>query len=700
MMSRVATTTQRSIPGRLLNRELSWLDFNARVLELASDERLPLLERVKFCAIFSSNMDEFFMVRVAGLLGLADSALAVRSADGLTAPEALVRIRSRVAELTERQSKVWKRSLRPALDEQSIVVGGVDDCTSEEHEELEARFEREVFAVLTPLGVGPGQPFPYISGLSMSLGVLARDPDSGEERFARVKVPEGLTRFMAVGERGLHLPLEAVIGHFLPALFPGMEIAERAVFRVTRDADFEVSDDADDLLEAVESELRRRRFGDVVRLEVSGSISAGMLERLRVGLGIGPDQVYPIQGLLDLSELAELTTLPRPDLKDDPWLPVTAPRLTRNAGTDGLFDEIRRADLLVHQPYESFRTSFERFVRAAAADPGVIAMKTAVYRTSGDSPLVPALVECAEDGKQSVCLVELKARFDEHRNIEWSRSLEQAGVHVVYGFPDLKIHAKTTLIVRREGDVLRRYVHIGTGNYHALTARIYEDVGIFTADEEIAADVADLFNYLTGFARPGRFRKLLVAPFSLRTRLLEEIKAVADAAAAGERARIRIKLNALTDEPIIEALYAASQAGAKVDVVARSICVLRPGVKDLSETISVRSILGRFLEHSRIYLFEAGERSTAFIGSADLMPRNLDHRIEILMPVEQARARQELHAVLDSALADNTMAWVLDGDGAWERISPGKGERPHTHQSTLQRRVDLRVRRAQRTGDR
>jgi polyphosphate kinase len=696
----MALTTRSSASRRLLNREVSWLDFNARVLELAFDDGMPLLERVKFCSIFSSNLDEFFMVRVAGLLGQADSAFAVRSADGLTAPEALAQIRERVVELTERQSKLWKRSLRPALAEHGIVVGGVDDCTPDELKELEGRFEREVFPVLTPLGVGPGQPFPYISGLSLSLGVFARDPDSSEERFARVKVPEGLPRFLSVGERGLLVPLEGVIGHFLPMLFPGMEIAERAVFRVTRDADFEVSDDAADLLEAVESELRRRRFGDVVRLEVSGSISAAMLERLRTGLGIGREQVYPIPGALDLSELNEIAALPRPDLKDDAWLPVTAPRLTRSSGPDGLFAEIGRADLVVHQPYESFRTSFERFVRAAAADPDVIAMKTAVYRTSGDSPLVPALIECAEDGKQSVCLVELKARFDEHRNIEWSRALEQAGVHVVYGFPDLKIHAKTTLVVRREGDTLRRYVHIGTGNYHALTARIYEDVGIFTADEEIAADVAELFNYLTGFARPRRFRKLLVAPFSLRSRLIEEIRKVGEAAAAGERARIRIKLNSLTDEPIIEELYAASQAGAQIDVVARSICMLRPGVKGMSETIRVRSILGRYLEHSRVYLFEAGQRSTAYIGSADLMPRNLDHRIEILMPVEQARGRQELHAVLDSALADNTTAWELSSDGSWQRLSPGKGERAHTHQATLQRRAELRVRRAQRTGER
>jgi polyphosphate kinase len=700
MMGPMATTVRREEARRLLNRELSWLEFNARVLDLASDESAPLLERVKFCAIFSNNLDEFFMVRVAGLLGQASSDFPVHSADGLTPEEALQQIRARVTEQTARQAKLWKRSLRPALAEAGIEIGGVDDCTKAELAELEGRFEREIFPVLTPLGVGPGQPFPYISGLSLSLGVFARDTESGDERFARVKIPEGLPRFMEAGRRGLHVPLEAVIGHFLPMLFPGMEIVERAVFRVTRDADFEVSDDADDLLEAVESELRRRRFGDVVRLEVSGSISVAMLERLRAELGVAREQVYELQGPLDLADLAELSALPRPDLKDAPWLPVTAPRLARAEGAGGLFEELARADMLAHQPYESFRSSFERFVRAAASDPDVIAMKTAVYRTSGDSPLVPALIECAEDGKQTVCLVELKARFDEHRNIEWSRALEQAGVHVVYGFPDLKIHAKTTLIVRREEDRLRRYVHIGTGNYHAATARLYEDVGIFTADEEIAADVADLFNYLTGFARPQRFRKLLVAPFTLRTRLIDEIRTVAKAAAAGEPARIRIKVNQLTDEPIIEELYAASQAGARIDIVARSICMLRPGVKGLSETVRVRSIVGRFLEHSRIFVFEAGERSNAYLGSADLMPRNLDHRIEIVVPVEQARARQELQAVLDSALQDNTNAWELERDGSWRRLSPGKGERPHSHQATLQRRAELRVRRASRSRER
>jgi polyphosphate kinase len=696
----MATKARATPVERLLNRELSQLELAARVLDLAADESQPLLERVKFCGIFSSILDEFFMVRVAGLIEQASSGLAVRSADGLTPQRALVQIRERVMELSTRQSRLWKRELRPGLRAEGIEIGTVDECTEQELAELATRFEREIYPVLTPLGVGPGQPFPYISGLSLSLGVLAVDPDTGEERFARVKVPEGLGRFVAVGERGLRIPLEGVIAHFLPMLFPGMEIAERAVFRVTRDADFELSDDADDLLEAVESELRRRRFGDVVRLEVSGSVSRGMLEQLMTGLRVEPEQVYEIEGPLDLSELSELAELDRPDLKDDPYAPVTPARLARARNAAEFFAEIRRADLLVQQPYESFRASFEAFARAAAADPDVIAMKTTVYRTSDDSALVGALIDCAEQGKQSVCLVELKARFDERRNIEWSREMEQAGVHVVHGFSDLKIHAKLTLVVRREPEGLRRYVHVGTGNYHAGRARLFEDVGLFTADPEIAADVADLFNYVTGFGRPRRFQKLLVAPFGMRARLIEEIRRVSAGAAAGGEARIRLKLNNLVDPAVIDELYAASQAGVKVDVCARATCMLRPGVRGLSENITVRSVLGRYLEHSRIYAFESDGKATIFLGSPDLMPRNLDHRIEVLVPVEQARIRQELQSVLDSVFGDNTNAWELGADGSWTRVSPGKGQRAHTHQAWLLRRAAARARRPGQPRDR
>jgi polyphosphate kinase len=678
---------------RLLNRELSWLDFNARVLELAEDRGVPLLERVKFCAIFSSNLDEFFMVRVAGLLGQLASGVSVRSADGRTPTEALADIRRRITELSAHQAKLWRRELLPALADQGIVIGDVDDLRPRELAALTDRFERELFPILTPLAVGPGQPFPYISGLSLSLGLFVRDPETAEQRFARVKVPELLPRFLPIGDGGLFLALEDVIAHFLPRLFPEMEIVERGAFRVTRDADFEVSDEADDLLEAVELELRRRRFGDAVRIEVSESMSEEMRARLLEGLDADEDQLYPIAGLLDLADVMQLARLERPDLKDDPWMAVTQPRIAELSSASEFFEEIRRGDILVHHPYESFATSFEAFVRGSGKDRNVLGLKTTVYRTSDETPLVPALIDASEEGKQTVCLVELKARFDEHRNIEWSRALERAGVHVVYGFPNLKIHAKATLIVRREGDAVRRYVHVGTGNYHAINARVYEDFGLFTADPEIGADVADLFNHLTGFGRPQRFRKLLVAPFALRARLIEEIRAVAQSAEAGKKAVIRIKVNALTDQAVIEELYEASQAGAEIDIVARGVCALRPGVPGVSENIRVRSIVGRFLEHSRLFILESNKKSTYLLGSADLMPRNLDHRLEIVVPVEDSYAQQRLASVFDALLSDNAQAWELRADGTWERIKPAKDERPKPAHAALMRSVRARFRR-------
>jgi polyphosphate kinase len=697
----VRETAQAAPPidERQLNRELSWLDYNARVLELAADSRLPLLERARSCSYFSSNLDEFFMVRVAGLTEQAESGLAVRSPDGRWPRRTLAEIRERVLDLTTRQARIWKRDLRPRLADAGVIVGSVDDCTDGERAELEDVFERQIYPMLTPLAVGPGQPFPYISGLSLSLGLYVRDPKTGEERFARVKVPELLPRFLGVGDRGLFLPLEGVIRHFLDRLFPKMEIAECCVFRVTRDADFEVSDEAADLLEAVELELHRRRFGDAVRLEVSGSVSARMLGRLKRGLGVEDDQIYLMQGLLDLADLHELVALDRPDLKEEPWAPVTHPRLAGASDGPAMFAEIRRGPILVQHPYHAFATSFERFVRAAADDPEVVGLKTTVYRTSDDSPIVPALIEAAETGKEAVCLVELKARFDEHHNIVWSRSLEQAGVHVVFGFPNLKIHAKTTLVVRREGSELRRYVHVGTGNYHAMTARNYEDFGLFTADEEIAADVADLFNYVTGFSRPQRFRKLLVAPFDLRDRLVEQIRAVGNAAAAGKKASIRIKVNNLTDGTIIEELYKASEQGAQIDVIARGICSLRPGVPGMSERIHVRSVLGRFLEHSRVFVFDRGAAgATYFLGSADLMPRNLDHRIEIVTPVEDARARREIDRVFTVLLDATAHTWALGPDGHWQPVRPKKGERAKEAQTVLMRAMRTRARRRAKLG--
>jgi polyphosphate kinase len=690
----MAQVEQRATPfERLLNRELSWLDFNARVLDLAFDRSLPLLERVKFCSIFSSNLDEFFQVRVAGLLRQSSSTIAMRSPDGLTPREALTAIRERVIELTRRQSELWESVLKPELAEAGILLGDVGDCSDDELAELAGLFDRELYPILTPLAVGPGQPFPYISGLSLSLGLFVRDPETGEERFARVKVPEGLPRFVSIGQRGLLLPLESVIGHFLPWLFPGMEIGERAVFRVTRDADFEVSDEADDLLEAVESEVRRRRFGDVVRLEISEGASRAMLEPLEEGLDITSEQIYPIRGQLDLLDVMQIATLDQPELKDEPWVPVTQTRLWQLERGRTVFGEIRRGDVLVQFPYDSYTTSVEAFVRDAVKDPDVIGIKTTVYRTSDDSPTVPALIEAAENGKQSVCLVELKARFDERSNIEWSRALEQAGVHVVYGYANLKIHAKTTLVIRREGDTMRRYVHVGTGNYNAGTARLYEDLGLFTADEDISADIADLFNHLTGFGRPQRFRRILVAPYNLRARLVEEIRAVAAAAAAGKPARIRLKCNALNDTTIIDELYAASSEGAHIDIVVRGICALRPGVPELSETIHVRSILGRFLEHSRIFEFTIDGETRTFIGSADLMPRNLDHRIEVVVPVLDSKVRQELSGILDTLLEDDSSAWALAADGSWTRLTPARPGRPKIAQQQLMRRASRRRRR-------
>ncbi|HWE81408.1 MAG TPA: polyphosphate kinase 1 [Gaiellaceae bacterium] len=658
----------------LLNRELSWLDLNERVLELAADPAEPLLERVRFCSIFSSNLDEFFMVRVAGLIDQVIARVNVRSPDGRTPQQALTEVRERVLELTASQSRLWRDDLVPALGAEGIFVGTVEDATIEERQELETLFVRQIYPVLTPLAVGPGQPFPYISGLSLSLGVTVRDPDSGEERFARVKVPETIPRFVSIGARGLLIPLETVIAHHLSWVFPGMDLPERAAFRVTRDGDTEISDDADDLLEAVESELRRRRFGAVVRLEVSSSISQTMVARLAERLAVRIDAVYPMHGLLDLRDVSQLYDVDRPDLKYEPWIPHTQRRLAKPKDGD-LFVEIASGDIVVQHPYDSFATSVEAFVGSAARDPAVATLKTTVYRTSHDSAVASALIEAAENGKQSVCIVELKARFDERSNIEWARSLEQSGVHVAYGFPDMKIHAKTTLVVRREGDALQRYVHIGTGNYNSTTARIYEDVGLFTADPDISADVADLFNFVTGFGRPQTFRKILAAPFNLRREIVEKIRAVAAAAAAGEHARIRIKVNNLTDPAIAEELYKASQAGAEIDLIVRAVCVLRPGIEGLSERIRVRSILGRFLEHSRLFCFEAGDEKTYLLGSADLMARNLDHRIEMVVPVEAPHVRAEIETIFRRLLADNSQAWTLAADGTWSRLVPESSER-------------------------
>ncbi|MEX2587775.1 MAG: polyphosphate kinase 1 [Actinomycetota bacterium] len=673
-------------PQRFMNREISWLDFNDRVLALASEPRVPLLERVRFVSIFSANLDEFFMVRVAGLYRRALSSASLATADGMTAAETLAEIRRRTLQSRRRQTEIWTEQLKPLLGENGIVIAGVSDCTEAELSELESKFLKELYPVLTPLAVGPGQPFPYISGLSNSLGLFVKDPASGEERFARVKVPEGFNRFIGVGSRGLLIPLEDVIGHFLEHLFHGVEMTEKILFRVTRDADLEVSDDADDLLEAVEAGLSKRRFRDVLRLEVSENASTNMLSRLREELGVGPEQVYPVENLMDKADLAQLADLEVPELKFEPWVPQTQPRLAGGLTSD-FFAQIRRGDLLVHLPYDSFATTVEAFVRGAAKDPDVIAIKTTVYRTSEKSPLVPALTDAAEWGKQSVCLVELKARFDESHNIEWSKRLEQAGVHVVHGFPDLKIHAKLILVVRREHDSLRTYVHIGTGNYHSATARLYEDFGLFTADPDIAADVAELFNFLTGFSKPGVFRKILVAPFALRSAMKDHITRVAKAASEGEEAKIFLKMNALTDPDLIDELYKASQAGAQIRILVRGACALRPGIEGLSDNITVRSVLGRFLEHSRVYTFQAGQQVSYFMGSADLMQRNLDQRIEVVVPVEDTRIRNELAACLKIGWEDSGFIWELQPDGRWARLNPDTATLEGSSQSVLMQRA-------------
>jgi polyphosphate kinase len=672
----------------LFDRELSWLEWDARVLELAGDERVPLLERLRFIAIFSSNLDEFCMVRVAELLeAVRDSPHRPRTAGDLLPPEALERVGSRMRELVERQSALLA-DLLAQLKTSGVAVQPVSEVAAPERAELAATFHGTIFPVLTPLAVGPGRPFPYISNLSLSLGVMLRDPETGQRRLARVKVPEVLPRFLAVGDAGdRFVALEDLIAAHLDSLFPGMEIEEQAAFRVTRDADFEIEEAADDLVTAVERELRRRRFGEVVRVEFASAMSAGMRHQLLAHLHADDAYVYAVDGLLDLADLVELAALERPGLRYPEWQGVTRPRL-RGEGDEpaDLFAAIREGDILVNHPYDRFSTSVERLIEQAVDDPDVLAVKYTIYRTSGDSPMVPAVIRAVEQGKQAVVLVELKARFDEARNLGWARALERAGVHVVHGFPELKTHAKCALVVRREHGGIRRYVHIGTGNYHPRTARLYTDAGLFTCRPEIAADVSDLFNYLTGFGRPQRYRKLLVAPTDLRERIIEEVRRVTADAAAGGQGRIVLKMNGLVDRPVIESLYEASQAGVQVDLVVRSICCLRPGVPGLSENIRVVSVLGRFLEHERLYTFHGAE-SRYFLGSADMMPRNLDSRVEVLVPVEDRELQSELDTLLETSLSDNRSSFQLLPDGTWERRRPAPGEPERAAQEELMARA-------------
>ncbi len=653
------------------NRELSWLEFNDRVLQLAEDTSVPLLERVKFEAIYQSNLDEFFMVRVAGLHDQVDAGIDARGPDGMSATDQIAAIKERVIGLRERLARCFERDLRPSLAEHGIRIISVDSASEEEREELGSLFERQVFPALTPLVIGLGRPFPYISNLSLSLAVVLRDPDQDAEVLARVKVPkELLGRFVPLGDGTTFVPLEDVIAANLQALFPGMDVVRYAIFRVTRDTDYDVSDEADDLLQAVEDEIRRRRFGEVVRLEVESEMDDRLRAQLVEALRIEDDQVYEVDGLVGLSDLFDIADIPGyGELRYPSFSGTTQPRLQGEDGKEpDVMAAMREGDILVHHPYDSFGTSVVPFVKQAVADPDVLAIKQTVYRTSADSPLVPSLIDASEAGKQAVCLVELKARFDEQANIRWAKKLEEAGVHVVYGIPSLKTHVKCVLVARREGDGVRHYVHVGTGNYNPKTARLYTDAGLFTADPELGQDIAEMFNYLTGYSRPRRYRKALVAPFNLYEGIVGEIDRTIEAHSPERPARIRMKMNSLLDAASIRALYRASRAGVEIELNVRGICALRPGVEGVSDTIEVVSVVGRFLEHSRIYAFERpGEEACVYIGSADLMPRNLYNRVELVVPVEDGRARAELLDVLERSLADDTNAWTLDSEGRWTR---------------------------------
>ena len=672
-------------PSLYINREFSWLDFNARVLALAADDAQPLLERCKFLSIFSSNLDEFFMVRVASTMDALEAGRASSTPDRLSREEVLSGIRERVLELVDLQASVWRDDVRPALAAEGIVIANIDDLVPDDLADMQARFEREVAPVLIPLAVGPGLPFPYISGLSLNLGLTVRDPQSGETRFARVKVPRMMPRFLPIG--GVLLPVEQAIAANLGVLFPGMEITRRVLFRVTRDADFSISDEADDLLNAVEHELSRRRFGGPVRVEVEARSSNTLLEEIKEGLGITDVEVYPISSLLDQTGLRQVADIDRPDLKDRPWQPRVPARLIRDGEEGGMLAEIRRGDILVHHPYDSFEDSVARFVQEAADDPDVVTIEQTLYRTSGDTPIVPALIRAAERGKGTVCLVELKARFDEERNIRWAKALERAGVHVVYGLPGLKTHAKLCLVVRREGNRLRRYAHIGTGNYHPTTARLYTDVGLFTCREDIVDDVADLFNYLTGFSRSPEYRRALVAPEHLRDDLIGCIDRVTERHQAGEPGHIRMKLNSMIDGRVIEALFRASNAGVPVEVLVRGICGFLPGVPGASENIRVTSVVGRFLEHSRIFIFTSGDDQQVLTGSADIMARNLDDRVELITPVDDSDLAADLVSMVDTMLMDTAGAWRLHADRAWERVRPAAGDPPFSSQQALMDRA-------------
>jgi len=660
-----------------INRELSWLEINARVLHEARDPRNPILERTRFLAIFAGNLDEFFQVRVAGLRQQAAAASTSVSPDGRTPGEQLALIRERVRGLVAEQSELYA-AIRDELHAAGVRIVQYADIANH-HARLRERFLDEIFPVLTPLAVDPGHPFPYISTLSLSLAVAVGDPESGERRFARIKVPPILPRFVEI-EPAVFIAIEQVIAANLDTLFMGMDVLETHLFRVTRNADLALEEDeADDLLLAIEEELRRRRFGAAVRLEVDAAMPARTRNLLLRGIGLEADECYEIDGMLDVTGLMQIAAIDRPDLKVPPWTPVTPPRLVPPDDDEpvDVLRAIRTGDILVHHPYESFTASVERFIAQAADDPEVLTIKQTLYRTSGDSPIVRDLIRAAEQGKQVVVLVEIKARFDEEANIVWARKLEQAGAHVVYGLVGLKTHSKTALVVRREGNGLRRYVHIGTGNYNQRTARAYVDLGLLTARHEIGADVTDLFNVLTGLSRQTSFRRLLVAPHTLRSRILGLIDREIGHAAAGRPARIVMKVNAVVDPACIEGLYRASRGGVDVELIVRGTCSVIPGLPGTSDRIRVRSVVGEFLEHSRIFGFENGGRQEWYIGSADLMERNLDRRVEAVVPVDDTEARSRIEEIIRVMLSDDRRSWQLGSDAVWRRTEDIQG-RPGT----------------------
>lgn len=668
-VERVVSDASELPADRFLDRELSWLAFNQRVLELSQDPELPLLERTKFLAIFASNLDEFFMVRVAGLKRRIATGIAVRSASGYTPREVLESIWARAYELQLRQADIFRREIRPQLTDTGIDLLRWDELTPVEKTEMDRFFDDKVFPILTPLAVDPSHPFPYISGLSLNLAVVVRNPVTSNELFARVKVPPLLPRFVEVAPQRF-VPLEDIISARLDELFPGMEILQHHTFRVTRNEDVEVEeDDAENLLKALERELVRRRFGPAVRLEVEETIDSHVLDLLVSELDVGDPEVFRLPGPLDMTGLWSIVGLDRDDLKQRRFVPKTSRQLTEveSANPPDILSIVRERDVLLHHPYDSFSTSVQLFLEQAAVDPNVLAIKQTLYRTSGDSPIVVALIRAAEEGKQVLALVEIKARFDEQNNIEWARKLEQAGVHVVYGLVGLKTHSKLSMVVRDDGDQLRRYCHIGTGNYHPKTARLYEDFGLLTSNPDVGEDVSNLFNVLSGYSRNTEYRRFLVAPHSVRTGLLERIEREIDHLKDGRPAGVRFKCNALVDEEIIDALYEASSAGVPVDIWVRGICALRPGMPGVSETIRVRSILGRFLEHSRAYCFTNGGNHSVWIGSADLMHRNLDRRVETLVSLADPEQIAEVYNLFDLAFAATTAAWDLDVNGQWHR---------------------------------